>query len=513
MTLQKTPLLLSVAILSVAGIVVLRVTAQADTAPPVISGIFVDTITENSAILHWVTDEPAGTTPKIDIVPGVYTPKSNGVIGTTHTYTATELTPARTYHYRIYAQDDAGNVAESGDYTFTTLTSTSPSSSSGSTFASTPSSQSSTQAVSSTPSLPIAPSNVAATAQKPGEYGTPIILSWSDIAANETHFKAYARSSSDKEWIWLLSMRIPSNSTSFTFPYASNGLMQEYRVEACNDVGCTSSPIVTATAGCYSADEVPQNALADFGAGCKARGLTWYSEAGKSGYCRRAACNIPCTVGIAVPSVLPPIVICRNGVVPSMDFDCAPEATFRIQAEQKCQSYGGSATIDFRKSLPCAERCTAAMLDPIAATGATTSPITVSPSTPIPSPSPSVSPSGSEQPRARPSTTSVVQTGAVVFSPKVQTGSTVRQKVSKAKVRVRKKKQQKLRKELRTLERSLLRKKNVAALSQIADLRDELADLDLRDPSAAETLKSLQEEIADLRLAVTKKAKPSHSGD
>ncbi|MBI1934370.1 hypothetical protein HYS30_01760, partial [Candidatus Peregrinibacteria bacterium] len=66
MTLQKTPLLLSVAILSVAGIVVLRVTAQADTAPPVISGIFVDTITENSAILHWVTDEPAGTTPKID---------------------------------------------------------------------------------------------------------------------------------------------------------------------------------------------------------------------------------------------------------------------------------------------------------------------------------------------------------------------------------------------------------------------------------------------------------------
>ncbi|MBI1934371.1 hypothetical protein HY464_00560 [Candidatus Peregrinibacteria bacterium] len=97
--------------------------------------------------------------------------------------------------------------------------------------------------------------------------------------------------------------------------------------------------------------------------------------------------------------------------------------------------------------------------------------------------------------------------------PRTQTESTtVQKKVSKAKVQVLKKQQQALRKILRTLERSLVRKKNVAATNQIADLRDELADLDLRDPSAAETLRSLQEEIAELRLVVTKKAKPSHSG-
>lgn len=92
--------------------------------------------------------------------------------------------------------------------------------------------------------------------------------------------------------------------------------------------------------------------------------------------------------------------------------------------------------------------------------------------------------------------------------PKVQTGSTtVSKKASKARVQALKKQQQALRKELRTLERSLLRKKNVAALSQIADLRDELADLDLRDPSAAENLRSIQEEIADLRQVVSKKTK------
>lgn len=92
--------------------------------------------------------------------------------------------------------------------------------------------------------------------------------------------------------------------------------------------------------------------------------------------------------------------------------------------------------------------------------------------------------------------------------PRVQTGSSVTQKkVNKAKVQALKKQQQALRKALRTLERSLLRKRNVAALSQIADLRDELADLDLRDPSVAENLRSIQAEIADLRSAVMKKVK------
>lgn len=91
--------------------------------------------------------------------------------------------------------------------------------------------------------------------------------------------------------------------------------------------------------------------------------------------------------------------------------------------------------------------------------------------------------------------------------PKAPTESPVQKTMSKGRVKVIKKQQQALRRELRSLERSLLRKKNHVALSQIADLRDELADLDLRDPFAAENLQSLQKEIADLRNAVTKKGK------
>lgn len=91
--------------------------------------------------------------------------------------------------------------------------------------------------------------------------------------------------------------------------------------------------------------------------------------------------------------------------------------------------------------------------------------------------------------------------------PNVQTESTLEKTTTKSRLKAFKKQQQALRRELRSLERSLLRKKNVVALSQIADLRDELSDLDLRDPSAAETLHNLQEEIAALHLAVTKKVK------
>lgn len=128
---------------------------------------------------------------------------------------------------------------------------------------------------------------------------------------------------------------------------------------------------------------------------------------------------------------------------------------------------------------------------------------------PVPVPSSPVAPSTLVTPTPSPSTAVPIPHPAPSPNqPRVQTGSSATQKkVSKARVQAFKKQQQALRRELRSIERSLLRKKNVAALSQIADLRDELADLDLRDPSAADTLRSLQEEIADLRNAVTTKVK------
>lgn len=92
--------------------------------------------------------------------------------------------------------------------------------------------------------------------------------------------------------------------------------------------------------------------------------------------------------------------------------------------------------------------------------------------------------------------------------PKAQMGSsTVQKNVNKAWTRALQKRQQALRRELRSLERSLLRKKNSAALGQVADLRDELMNIDLRDTSAVEALRSLQGEITALRIAVLKKGK------
>lgn len=79
--------------------------------------------------------------------------------------------------------------------------------------------------------------------------------------------------------------------------------------------------------------------------------------------------------------------------------------------------------------------------------------------------------------------------------------------MSKEKVQALKKQQQALRRQLRSLERFLLRRKNHAALAQVKDLRNELMSLDARNASATETLRSLQEEITALRIAVSKKGK------
>lgn len=125
---------------------------------------------------------------------------------------------------------------------------------------------------------------------------------------------------------------------------------------------------------------------------------------------------------------------------------------------------------------------------------------------PTTSPLQSISPASLQTlPTAVPTTTHLVP---LLDQPKAQTESnTLQKKPSKAKVQVLKKQQQALRRELRSLERSFLRKKNTAALSQVADLLDELADFDLRDPSAAETLQGFQEEIAALRRMVSKRVK------
>lgn len=421
MPLQKTLLfLLPVAIFSVVGIVVLRVTAQADTTPPTISAIVVDTITGNSAILHWITDEPTGTTPKIELSPGVYTAKSNSEFGTSHTYTFTELTPATTYHYRIYAQDSAGNATESADYIFATANATSSSS-----------------------------------------------VSSSSVSSDRIFFVCLVMRYGGNAPFWSGS-NLPQSPLGAEYAYTP--AYQDLTLEAGRSY----------CAGLY---EGLMQTYCSYGNNASLGDVEWgigFYDANRRIYLGGGPGN-----GLAL------IHRCPSSSVSSVP--ALPPSSSQLSPRSASASTLSVSSLSI----------TTVPADPVI-------PPSGSPNVPIPflplsSPVAFPARSGATLPPQMP--TPVTHP---VPSPKptVQTGSsTVQKRVSTAKVQALKKQQQALRRELRTLERSLLRRKNVTALSQVTDLRDALYDLDLHDPSAAETLRSLQGEIAELRLMVAKKAK------
>jgi peroxiredoxin len=102
----------------------LRTLATADKTAPTISGVNVSIITESSAIVTWITDEPATSQVKYE--------KTEGVSSTTpldknltinHNVTLTKLDSGTTYNFTIMSQDAAGNEATSAsNQTFKTLT-------------------------------------------------------------------------------------------------------------------------------------------------------------------------------------------------------------------------------------------------------------------------------------------------------------------------------------------------------------------------------------------------------
>jgi hypothetical protein len=102
-------------------------TTTGDTTPPTISGVGTSSITASAATISWTTDEASdsqveyGTTTAYGSSTGLAT----GLV-TNHSNSLTGLQPSTLYHYRVKSRDAAGNLATSGDFTFTTTGDTTP---------------------------------------------------------------------------------------------------------------------------------------------------------------------------------------------------------------------------------------------------------------------------------------------------------------------------------------------------------------------------------------------------
>lgn len=96
-------------------------TGGVDTSPPVISGVGTSAVTSSSVTIVWATNEPSDT--QVDWGPtsayGNTTPLNTAKV-TSHTVTIIGLAAGTTYHYRVKSRDTAGNLAMSGNLSFTT---------------------------------------------------------------------------------------------------------------------------------------------------------------------------------------------------------------------------------------------------------------------------------------------------------------------------------------------------------------------------------------------------------
>lgn len=98
-------------------------TTARDTTPPVISSVAASSITSSTATINWSTNEPAdsqvdyGTTTSYGSSTTL-----NATLVTSHSQALSGLAGSTLYHYRVKSKDAAGNLATSGDYSFTTLT-------------------------------------------------------------------------------------------------------------------------------------------------------------------------------------------------------------------------------------------------------------------------------------------------------------------------------------------------------------------------------------------------------
>lgn len=95
--------------------------AAPDTTPPAISGIATTNLLTTAATISWNTNEPADTQIQYGTTISYgSTTTRNTTLATPHSQQITGLAPSTTYHFRVLSRDAAGNLATSGDNSFTT---------------------------------------------------------------------------------------------------------------------------------------------------------------------------------------------------------------------------------------------------------------------------------------------------------------------------------------------------------------------------------------------------------
>ena len=96
-------------------------TTGAVSTPPVVSNIKVGSITNNSAVVTWSTDQPASSKVNYGLTTAynLSTPLDSALV-TSHTATLIGLTPATTYNLNVVSINGTGNSATSVNYSFQT---------------------------------------------------------------------------------------------------------------------------------------------------------------------------------------------------------------------------------------------------------------------------------------------------------------------------------------------------------------------------------------------------------
>jgi beta-lactamase superfamily II metal-dependent hydrolase len=90
-----------------------------DITPPVISDVQAISVSAVSAVIEWITDEPADSIVEYGTSSGNYTDTVDDLtLVTSHSLALGSLIPGTIYYYRVSSKDEAGNTAVSDEYTF-----------------------------------------------------------------------------------------------------------------------------------------------------------------------------------------------------------------------------------------------------------------------------------------------------------------------------------------------------------------------------------------------------------